>query len=302
MLSLCSTTATTPTRCTWASCTSPATVAERLEVPLRITASPARRLHDGANGTAAIPRRADRDRRHAGALSRRRRPRPVLGEPGRRRRVDHAPQPGRHARRRRARLTSRACRATSTRRPSSERRPVRRRVLRLLGPRRVAHRSAAPRCSSRPRGRRSRTPATTRARYPGAIGVFGGCELSSYLYQLYHNLDTLRLPRRHAADGHQRQGPPLHAGVVPAQPARARASSCRPPARRRSSPSRWRARACTPARCDMALAGGVHGPRAAARRLLLHRRLDPVARRPLPARSTPTRRARSSAAASASSC
>jgi acyl transferase domain-containing protein len=30
------------------------------------------------------------------------------------------------------------------------------------------------------------------ARYPGAIGVFGGCELSSYLYQLYMNLDSLK--------------------------------------------------------------------------------------------------------------
>jgi acyl transferase domain-containing protein/SAM-dependent methyltransferase/acyl carrier protein len=29
------------------------------------------------------------------------------------------------------------------------------------------------------------------ARYPGAIGVFGGCELSSYLYQLYQNIDSL---------------------------------------------------------------------------------------------------------------
>ena len=28
-------------------------------------------------------------------------------------------------------------------------------------------------------------------RYPGAIGVFGGCELSSYLYQLYLNMDSL---------------------------------------------------------------------------------------------------------------
>ena len=30
------------------------------------------------------------------------------------------------------------------------------------------------------------------ARYPGAIGVFGGCELSSYLYQLYLNIDSLK--------------------------------------------------------------------------------------------------------------
>jgi phthiocerol/phenolphthiocerol synthesis type-I polyketide synthase E len=29
------------------------------------------------------------------------------------------------------------------------------------------------------------------ARYSGAIGVFGGCELSSYLYQLYLNIDSL---------------------------------------------------------------------------------------------------------------
>src|SRR5260221_6465633 len=27
--------------------------------------------------------------------------------------------------------------------------------------------------------------------YPGAIGVFGGCELSTYLYQLYQNIDSL---------------------------------------------------------------------------------------------------------------
>src|SRR4051794_275135 len=29
-------------------------------------------------------------------------------------------------------------------------------------------------------------------RYPGAIGVFGGCELSSYLYHLYQNLESLK--------------------------------------------------------------------------------------------------------------
>jgi len=29
------------------------------------------------------------------------------------------------------------------------------------------------------------------AKYPGAIGVFGGCELSTYLYQLYKNIDSL---------------------------------------------------------------------------------------------------------------
>ena len=30
------------------------------------------------------------------------------------------------------------------------------------------------------------------ARFPGAIGLFGGCELSSYLYQLYQNRDSLQ--------------------------------------------------------------------------------------------------------------
>ena len=30
------------------------------------------------------------------------------------------------------------------------------------------------------------------ARYPGAIGLFGGCELSSYLYQLFQNKDSLQ--------------------------------------------------------------------------------------------------------------
>ncbi len=30
------------------------------------------------------------------------------------------------------------------------------------------------------------------ARHPGAIGVFGGCELSGYLYHLYQNLDSLK--------------------------------------------------------------------------------------------------------------
>jgi acyl transferase domain-containing protein len=29
------------------------------------------------------------------------------------------------------------------------------------------------------------------ASYPGAIGVFGGCELSTYLYQLYQNIEAL---------------------------------------------------------------------------------------------------------------
>ena len=35
-------------------------------------------------------------------------------------------------------------------------------------------------------------PATTRGRFPGAIGLFGGCELSSYLYQLFQNKDSLQ--------------------------------------------------------------------------------------------------------------
>ena len=33
--------------------------------------------------------------------------------------------------------------------------------------------------------------ATTPLHYNGPIGVFGGCELSTYLYQLYQNLESL---------------------------------------------------------------------------------------------------------------
>ena len=132
------------------------------------------------------------------------------------------------------------------------------------------------------RGRRSRTPATTRRTHPGTIGLFGGCELSTYLYQLFTRTRRPAVHRRHAADGHERQGPSLHAGLIPAQPARAerrradhvldlagrRRAGVREPARR---PLRHGARR----RRDRA--------RAPARRLLLHAGIDPLARRALPA-------------------
>ena len=50
---------------------------------------------------------------------------------------------------------------------------------------------------------------------------------------------------RHVQPGlAERQGLPGDAGVAPVQPARTRASRCRPPARRRWSRCTWRARAC----------------------------------------------------------
>ena len=135
--------------------------------------------------------------------------------------------------------------------------------------------------SSRPLGRRSKTRATTRPQYPGPIGVFGGCELSTYLYHLAPEPRRPRIHRRHAADGHQRQGPSLHAGVVPAQPAR--------PERRRADhllhvAGGRRPGVREPAGRPLRHGAGRRRDRqgSPARRLLLRGRLDPVARRPLP--------------------
>ena len=103
------------------------------------------------------------------------------------------------------------------------------------------------------------TPATTPSRYAGSIGVFAGVEhehlpadnLLANPELVSRSVGGFQLMHR------QRQGLPGDARLVQAQPARARASPCRPRARRRSSPSTWPARACCDGECDMALAGGV---------------------------------------------
>ena len=82
------------------------------------------------------------------------------------------------------------------------------------------------------------------AQHDGPIGVFGGCELSTYLYQLYQNPEALGY-----IDGMQlmvtNDKDHLCTQVsYRLEPARARASSCRRRAPRRWSRSAWRARAC----------------------------------------------------------
>ena len=191
-------------------------------------------------------------------------------------------QPGGHARRRHPRQHLAAARATSTPRRCSS-------TSTSSTPSSSASRRATPRsptrsiaCSSRPAGRRSRTPATIRRRFRAPIGVFGGCELSTYLYQLSQNPDALQY-----IDGMQLMVTndkdhlctQASYRLEPARPERRRAdhlldvaggrvAGVREPAGRplRHGAGRRRDRA-----------------RAAARRLLLHRRIDPVAGRPLPA-------------------
>ena len=134
---------------------------------------------------------------------------------------------------------------SSTRSSSASRRATPRSPIRSIG------------SFSRPPGKRSRMPATTRRPIPGAIGVFGGCEMSTYLYQLYSEPRGARLHRRHAADGHQRQGPSLHAGVVSARICAGRASSCRPTCSTSLVAVSLACESLQAGRCDMALAGGV---------------------------------------------
>ena len=120
-------------------------------------------------------------------------------------------------------------------------------VLRLLGARRRADRSAAPavprdRVGSA-RGRRLRPGAAT----TGPIGVFGGCELSTYLYQLYQNpealgyVDGMQLMVTNDKDHLCTQ---VSYRLEPARPERRRADDVLHVAGRRR---RWRARACRPA-------------------------------------------------------
>ena len=78
----------------------------------------------------------------------------------------------------------------------------------------------------------------------------------------------------------------------------ARRSTCRRPARRRSSPSTSPCRACSSFECDLALAGGVDDRGAPPRRLRVPGGRDPLARRRTAGRSTSGRRARCSRAAS----
>ena len=120
------------------------------------------------------------------------------------------------------------------------------------------------------------------ARFPGAIGVFGGCELSSYLDQLYQNIDSLKY-----IDGMQLM-------VTNDKDHLCTQVSYRLNLR---GPSVVVQTTCSTSLVAVSLAcESLHarplrhgsrrrrdGARAAARRLLLHRRVDPVARRALPA-------------------
>ena len=171
-----------------------------------------------------------------------------------------------------------------------------------------ASRPATPRspirstgCSSRPRGRRSKTPATTPPRIDGPIGVFGGCELSTYLYQLSQNpealgyIDGMQLMVTNDKDHLCTQvsyrldlrGPSVVVQTTCSTSLVAVAMACESLQVRslRHGARRWRDR-----------------PGAAARRLLLHRRAPSSRPTATAGRSTRTRRARSSAAASGSWC
>ena len=55
--------------------------------------------------------------------------------------------------------------------------------------------------------------------YPGLIGVFGGSDQSTYLYQIYANPDRLATLDGGMIVDRQRQGLPDHPGVLQAQPA-----------------------------------------------------------------------------------
>ena len=85
--------------------------------------------------------------------------------------------------------------------------------------------------------------------FAGSIGVFAGCGPARYMsYNLLTNPELMQSGRHVPAPPHrQRQGLPHHARVVPARPARGRASTSRRPARRRSWRSTWRCRACSTA-------------------------------------------------------
>ena len=91
-----------------------------LEIPLRVRVTGGSRTDDRDRGP-------DRDHRHARPVPRRRRPRPVLAEPRRGRRVDHPAEPRGHARRRDPRPRHQPARLRQRRAAARRRRHVRRR-------------------------------------------------------------------------------------------------------------------------------------------------------------------------------
>ncbi len=172
----------------------------------------------------------------------------VLGEPRRRRRVDHLLHRGGAAGRRRpaglladpAYVRARALIAGP--------RAVRRRALRLQPARGRAHGPAAPAPPrvrlGGARARRLRPAAATRARSASSPAP------ASNTYLLCEPARQRRAARRGGrlpGDAGERRRLPGHPRLLQARPARARASPCRPPARPRWSRSTSPSRACSTA-------------------------------------------------------
>ena len=189
-------------------------------------------------------------------------------------------------------------------RRARRRRPVRRRVLRLSA---RARRSSSIRSSAFPRvrlggagGRRLRPE-----RFAGPIGVFAGCE-HQHLPAAQHAARNPELLERASgalqAAARQRQGLPGDARLLQAEPARARASPCRPPARPRWSRSIWPARACSTASATWRWPAASRSASPQRSGYLYQEGGILVARRPLPRLRRRRARARSSATASAWWC
>ena len=136
--------------------------------------------------------------------------------------------------------------------------------------------------------------------YPGLIGVFGGSDMSSYIYQLYSHMDPLAAgssPMALIGNDKDYLTTQVSYKLNLKGPSMAIQTSC----------STSLVAVCVACQnlwsygCDMALAGGVADRRAAEEGLFLSGGRHSVARWALPHRSTPKARAPSSATASESS-
>ena len=148
---------------------------------------------------------------------------------------------------------------------------------------------ARPRCSTRSSGsswsalggagaRGVRLPASTRGRSASSAASTSAA-ISGILYSQPRAHPCLRrLP--HPA--RQRQGLPGHPGLLQAEPARARASRCRPPARRRWWRSTWPARACSTASATWRWPAASRSSCRSAPATSTSARRHLLARRPLP--------------------
>ena len=224
-------------------------------------------------------------RRHGRPLPRRARPRRVLAQPARRRRVDPRP----HA--------TRSCAAPGVD-PATARRPG---YVRRAAACSTASSSSTPASSA---SRRARPRSSTRSTRLFLECAWEALENAGYDRRARPGLDR-RLRRRRAsstyllrnllpqpgaagvgrrlpAAARQRQRLPRHPRLLQARPARARASTSRPPARPRWSRSTSPARACSPASATWRSPAASRVARAAEARLPLPGGRHPLARRPLP--------------------